>query len=449
MQKILSKYGLAAHLAVLAVAPLVVSPVAVICLAALSLIWLVMEPPLMKNEGLAAARRRSLGKVLRDPMTWVLLAVSAFTLIRALNDGLTAVYDAERAVWSVGGAATDFPAAVQGRGFPEFASLVALTVILAGCRNVLGKSGRVAFLSIVTVITGLHAVLWGAYVSTVGAEWLELARARLENPAFAGTVFGAYLLVSAAVLPAVMERHWVVMMLLSAFAAGANAAGVFLFAPPAVAALYFAAALVIFIYAVVHTYFVAGSGSALSMLLMTVICLATAAVFAYAVLPAELMAEKLAPFASGEFVPEGFPEARELLSKYALVIWKSSPWVGSGLGAFPLRLSFVVSPEHWSVISPLQIAPFNGYWSVLAERGIVGAFTIGCPFLILVTTWFYRMGKGILAGMPAPMCLAGPIAIGVAITETLYDCAPLEPGTLVVFSALVAVSAAAFPKEKR
>ena len=92
MQKLISKYGLAAHLALLAVAPLFLFPflpgesVATVelWLSGFTLVWLLMEPSRRNEEMLHDARMRVAGDIARDPLFWALLgAVHGLSAIPA------------------------------------------------------------------------------------------------------------------------------------------------------------------------------------------------------------------------------------------------------------------------------------------------------------------------------------------------------------------------------
>ena len=88
MQKAIAKYGLAAHLAILAVAPLFLFPffgedtiaVVLLWLSLPAAVWTFMQPSVRRGEMLHDARDRVSSEVFRDPFFWVMLVVVVFTV---------------------------------------------------------------------------------------------------------------------------------------------------------------------------------------------------------------------------------------------------------------------------------------------------------------------------------------------------------------------------------
>ena len=93
MQKAIAKYGLAAHLALLSVAPLLLFPfctapdiaTVVLWFSLVGAWWIVLEPSLRGGEMLHDARRRVWRSIARDPLFWVLVVFAALAGIRALK----------------------------------------------------------------------------------------------------------------------------------------------------------------------------------------------------------------------------------------------------------------------------------------------------------------------------------------------------------------------------
>ena len=102
MQKFIAKFGCAAHLAVLTVAPLFLFPfveremlaVVMLWLSLPAALWAILEPSVRGGEHLHNARRRVLRGMLRDPLLWALLVVVVITGVRAVNVGIALAYDA-------------------------------------------------------------------------------------------------------------------------------------------------------------------------------------------------------------------------------------------------------------------------------------------------------------------------------------------------------------------
>ena len=92
----------------------------------------------------------------------------------------------------------------------------------------------------------------------------------------------------------------------------------------------------------------------------------------------------------------------------------------------------------------------NGWWMLLAERGIVGAVTLALPYGFLLFTYGRNLVGGIIARrLPHPAVLLLPLVLAaIAVTGT-YDCSFLRADAIVVSVALLAISAKAFPVSKR
>ena len=126
MQKLIAKYGAAAHLAILAVAPLFLFPfvgdetiaTVLLWLAVPSAVWMVLEPSTRWDEAPHEARFRVVREIVRDPLFWTMLLVLAFAGVRALNSGIGLAYDAESSKWYVSAASLPFfPGSVGGAGY--------------------------------------------------------------------------------------------------------------------------------------------------------------------------------------------------------------------------------------------------------------------------------------------------------------------------------------------
>ena len=144
MQKLIAKYGLAAHLALLAVAPQFFSLSAAVWLAALTACWLFLEPSRLGQESLSAARQRVLRSVLSDPLFWIMMLLTLVAAVRMANGGVGQWYDAESGEWVMRGAAVgSLPGSVDGGGRMEFAACLVITVVLAYTFTVL--SGLFAY----------------------------------------------------------------------------------------------------------------------------------------------------------------------------------------------------------------------------------------------------------------------------------------------------------------
>ena len=202
MQKAISKYGLAAHLALLAVAPLFLFPFCgavwtarvLLWLSFLAFVWTLVEPSRRQGEMLHDARFRVFLSVFRDPLFWFSLFLSLVAFVRWLNGGVAMAYDAENSVWSLRAPAIPFlPGSVSESGYLPFAATLAVAVMMQGCRHALGKSARGAFLFMASFLAGTASI--AAIVSAACGHAGALAASACANSdaTFAGNAFGLHL----------------------------------------------------------------------------------------------------------------------------------------------------------------------------------------------------------------------------------------------------------------
>ena len=98
--RLITRYGLATHLALLASLPFVLFPFlstsrlaeVIFCLSGITFLWLLVEPSMRAGEHLSLARRRVFGSLVRDVAFWFLLCVLAVSFVRYLNSGVATDY---------------------------------------------------------------------------------------------------------------------------------------------------------------------------------------------------------------------------------------------------------------------------------------------------------------------------------------------------------------------
>ena len=461
MHRVIAKYGLAAHLAFLAVAPLFLFPfcsasataTVVLWLSLVAAAWCLLVPSVRSNEPLHVARRRVLSGVCRDPLFWTSLALVAFTGLRALNGGVRMVYDVEDAAWRLASPTVEaFCGCVDGTGYLPFAVTVALVVVTVGARQALGRAARMAFLLVASAGAGLAAVVALVAANQGSEACRQMLLASPDASSYFGFAEGFYFLCGIVALTTAFERAWARAMPLFALAVGGTALGVFAFAPAAASVLFGALALVVLLAAFVYLFFAVGRTSQFRYIAVLGIALALAALTAAFVLPAELLQTKLDAFKDFALVPEGFFELRGTLSEIAQRAWKTAPWAGTGLGSFALDVRFQATPEDWLVL-PRGVATIaNGGWLLLAERGLVGAVAVALPFCFIAWSFMRRAAAWATGGhlrAPHPGVLLAPLVL-VALAATVpFDGSFLRPDALLAAIAAAAVAPKCFPKTEK
>lgn len=455
MQRFLAKYGLAAHLAIVSVAPLFLFPYcspiqtahAILWLTLLAVAWVVFNPSTHSGEPLHAARRRVASAMVRDPFFYLSLAVSAFAGLRALNGGIRMAYDAESGSWALAEAAVAFlPGCADGEGLLPFAVVLALSVVVMSVRQALGRSARMATLYISAALAGAAAVAALASAQFGGASAAALFAFPSESASFAGLAFGFHFLSATAAFATAFERKWGRALVAGPLAVGCTAAGAFAFAPPAMSAVFAVAGLLELGLAFLYARSVLRSPGEYRLLAVFAISLTVGVVAVMFLVPEDALMARVDAYAAHSFVPEGFLELRRTLSDVAQRAWRTSPWIGTGLGTFAVDVRFNALPDEWAVIPRGAAAVANGGWLALAERGFVGVALLALPFCFLAFTYVRRLAAWAKsARVPHPGALLAPLVLVVIGLDVPFDASFMRPDALLAAAAAVAAAAKAFP----
>ena len=460
MQKLIAKYGLAAHLAILAVAPLVLSPFfcesviagVLLWLSLIAGLWTLLEPSMHGGERLHDARRRVVRSVLGDPLAWILLAVVLFSGLRALNTGIAFSYNAETAAWNVSAAAFSiFPGVVGSSGDLDFSAAVAFLVLVLACRHSLGRAARMAFLLLSSAFAGLAAILalWALREGTLGAEAMLLSKA-IGSCSFVGFSFGLYLMGGIVSLVALFEDKWVMAVPIALLGISGASAGLFAFAPAYLVVGVVVAVLITMVYASFYVYWKLRSASECKLVVVAGIALTLGGFLLVVLLPSSVFSKQLAAFESLRFFPERYWEIRKVLSGVAFESWVSNLWIGTGLGSFPLDFRFAAKPENWLLLPRGATALSNGWWFLLVERGIVGLAFLVLPFGFLLISYVHRAVVGLNVRMlPHPMALLLPLTLVMFVGGAFFDCSALREEALMAMGSFAAISVAVLWVRKR
>lgn len=459
MQKIIAKYGTAAHLAILAVAPLFLFPhydAAAVAdvqfwLALFGFVWIFMEPSMRKGEMLHDARRRVARSVARDPLFWLLLALVIVAGLRALNTGVGMVYDSEASRWIFAEAPVEFiPGCATGVGYLPFVVSVTALVVIVGCRHALGGSARMAFCLVSSVLAGMAGLVAVYDVNQGGPLVLTACACTLRDTSFVGTVFLSYLLFGTLAVMGAFERKWFRVIPLFLFSVGGTAAAGFVFSPARNFALFALVELVLIVYVVVFAMLRLSAATEFKFLVIMVLSLAIGGILVMGSVPSSMLSARMGVLTSGDFLPADFLTLRATLSDISLRILKTAPWLGSGVGTYQTALKFNAVPADWAVVPPGMTSLANGYWLLLAERGIVGATLLLLPVGFLLFTYGRRAVDGIRAlELPHPAVLIGPLLLLAVVVAGLYDASFLRGEVLVAVGASLALSANSFPKSNK
>lgn len=455
MQKVISKYGLAAHLAFVAVAPLFLFPffgegavaTVLLWLTALAAVWTLLEPSRRSGEMLHDARARVAGAIALDPLFWLMSFLIVVAAVVWANGGVAMGYDAENRVWSLSAPWCVFlPGSVAKAGYLPFAMTLAATVLVMACRHCLGKTARISFLFTSSVLSGVAAVVACVLVALGRSETVQAAACEMADGSFVGSAFGVQFLLAIVAFAGGMECRWNRYFLLFAFAIGANGAGLYFFAPAPVVCGYLTAGAVLIALVFTMLFFSSGSVVALKCFACLVVGLGIAVLCAMGLAPKGLNEARFAFLGEeGTICPESFDEIRRLLNGVALKAWGEHRWLGTGCGSFPLDVKFGITGSEWALLRDFRGAAPNGWLQLLAERGILGALALVAVFGFLATTFVRRLAPALKTALSNPVCWLGPVVFVTVAVETVYTASLLRPEQLMTVGAVLALAASALP----
>ena len=481
MQKFISKYATAAHLALLAVAPLILSPFfkeevvadVLLWLSAITFVWVLMEPSRRLDEMLHDARSRVVRSVWTDHVFWIALAVVIILAIAALNTGVSLACERndDRFVWTIQSAFVPIlPGSVSGCGYLPFAVSIAALTVITGCRHALGKAARASFLFSASFLAGLSGVVF-AVVSYCGNVTITaFFAADWHEPSFMGFGYLLYFLSSIAVLPLAAENRWLsqLPLFLIIIAIGGTSLGLVLFAPPLIMLVAAIALIPTLLFVLVYRFIHAGMLPAFRLLAVFLLSL-TIPFLTVEGLIADGNKDLVAKFESvGEkhFLCDNYDAGRKLFALSAEKSWKVHPWLGSGIGSHPLTFRFNASQvassvdkelgyaadQHTAIskiVSPMQKGSFHGWWLFITERGLIGLLSVAAIVVLLLSTVVLRsVSKGFKSALN-PVVFIALVALGVEISSGFHDVSFLRPEAVLAVGAFLALAGASIPAPKK
>ena len=457
MQKLISKYALAAHLGLITAAPLFLFPycsvgwiaVTLFWLSALGAIWVVMEPSRIGDEMPHNARERVIKTLVRDPVAYFLLAALGYAVIRVCNGGIGMHYDFAAKSWSIKEAAWEYlPGCVDGHGLLPIAVLTAMLPVVLGIRNALGKKARIAYALTVTILAGTAGLFYGFEFLTNDATILNLSICDYAEPAFMGMAFGVALLLGTVAMFGANEYRWIKPELLLVPALIGCAAGLAVFSSLPVLLAFLAATLIMIVIGFVSTRTVLeGTGPfRCGIFFMTLVV--AMGFLAVSVEPNTGLGARVAALQELKMFPDWFWQARELLSGVAEKAFKANPWLGSGLGSFKLDIRFLAGGGIFRSIRPGQAMALQGWWQLAAERGVVGSMFFVVGFMFLAWTYVSRHAVWFAQLQWRPLNFLFPVLTAAAVAVTFFECSAFRSEVLLILTAALALSANAAPSVK-
>lgn len=457
MQKFITKYGLAAHLGLLTVAPLFLFPLvgggapAFLWLTMIAAWWVALSPSKRVGEMVHCARERVWRETLRDPFTWVLVILSLFLALRWINSGLALSYDSEAGKWDLTGSLTGFfPCGMAGTGMIPFVVSLGALVVLVAVRHSLGRSARAAYLLSISSFSGLAGIVASTGVIQGWDRVTALASCTYASPSFIGSAFAVCVMAGiVAFAEAITRPIWHRILPLGALLLGGSITGTVFFSPPSTVAWLAVVALITFVFAFVTAGREAGASATFRGLIVFAFAFIVPVLFIGCWAPRDFLAEHLGAMTSGRLFPEGFERIRAILADVASRAWNENPWMGSGVGVFGVEINRLASEADRELLPPLQAGIPFGWWRLLAERGIVGTLALAIPFGYLLVSYVVRAVVGWRQLPLNPSAILLPMAYLFVVVSGLMDESNLRTDVLLLAGACAAVSTCAFPVMRR
>jgi len=404
----------------------------------------------MADEHLHTARRRVREALCRDPLFWLLLAVTALAGIRALNDGIALAYDAETAAWKMQSAALSLlPGCVKNAGDLPFAAVVAVLVLVMAGRHALGKSARTAFLFLASFLAGIAGIVLLMTLGCGGGDEQSILLSLGRNPFPMGLAFGLYFWAGSVSLVSAFERRWYRMVPCFLVALGGTSAALFALAPALTTALVLVFELLLLAYGFTYACIkLKGSGN-FRLLAVIGIALTLGGLLVPVFLPDQALADRLVPFLTGKFVTDVFGECRRTMDAVSIKMWLSNLWLGTGLGSFPDAFRFSVEEADWQTLPKTVTSASCGWLLLLSERGLAGVLMFFLPFAFLFGWYLFRVIRWVpVRVLPEPSCWLGLAVSLLGASMGIFDCSVLRTDVMMAMGALLAVSAASLPQKR-
>lgn len=451
MQKFFSKYALAAHLALLAVAPLFLFPYfdssvtaeVLLWMSLLTVLWLVLEPSKRVGEYLQQAQGRVLRSCILDPLFGLFILFFVIALIRCFNDGVQLVYDFFGDEWKWDITPSRFswlPGSAGNAGFVELSTYVAVIVSVMACRHALGKSARIMFVFLSSLFAAIAAFI--AIWVLKGDAKLVADTASYTASSFSGSGFGVFSLASIVSLAGMFEQRWNKSLLLFAFAIGGAFTGLWFFASSPIIGIYCIAGVLLILSSAINVAIANGISAFFKFFVALIIAAIIPVMILKFLMPIEVLEQKLA-FLTLNFFDFDYYASRLEYIEIAKRVWQDGfMWQGGGLGCLPLYIQNCMVEKFWVKDIPC------GWWQLIAERGFIGLAMYILPLCFILFTLVLRFVKIRTLRAFWPMVILGLTVLVTVCIEGLFNAALLSPEVLVSTVAFLAVGVSSFSRRK-
>ena len=385
--RLITRYGLATHLALLASLPFVLLPFlstsrlaeVVFWLSGITFLWLLVEPSMRAGEHLSIARRRVLASLLHDIAFWLFAFAIAVLFVRYLNSDVSLVY--QNGEWVVGEPSSPaLPASTGMAGLLPFAVVTGVSVVVLGIRHGIGLTGRMSFGLTASFVMGLGGLAMSVFACLKIPAFMAAAKANfLEGPfwtPFFGPAFGAWLICSLAFGAQAEARKWGAARVPFCLAVAGNASGLLFFSPPPVSTVFLVVAALVAVFCLAYLGRAGSMGASARNFVLMLLGFATPFFFVSALLPDDIEldgcvqtsgnvteavkepVQNIYAVKAGGFLAidkdeaAAYREVSPVLSGIAKSVWKKHPWYGAGTGAFRLHVPFLATKDDLRLFQP-------------------------------------------------------------------------------------------------
>ena len=379
--RLITRYGLATHLALLASLPFALFPFLsagglaelLFWLSGLAFLWLLVEPSMRQGEHLSIARRRVIGSLVRDVAFWFFICAIIVAAIRYMNSDVKLDYVHDE--WIIREPSSPgLPASFGSAGLLPLAVLTGVAVVVLGVRHGIGLTGRISFGLTSSFVMGLGGLVMTTCACLKVPSFMGAAKVDfLGGPfwgAFWGPGFGVWLICALAFGAQAEARKWGAARMPFCVAVAGNASGLLFFTPPPLSTVFLVVAAFVAIFCLAYLGRMGSVGASARGLALMLLGFATPFFFLFALLPSEVEldgclrtkddvtelvkepVQNVYSVKAGGFLAidkeqsEAYQTLSPALSSIAKAVWKKHPWYGAGTGAFRLHVPFIASKSE-------------------------------------------------------------------------------------------------------
>jgi len=449
IQKLLTKYWLAFHLAVLILAVWVSVLYSGLGMT-LGLFWLsfftiqsfLLLPSMLRNETLGEARLRSCANAIQDPFVYAGVALIIFACLQWLNSGCFLIYLDDAEIWRYSAPPVGWlPFSVEPYPALAVLALFAVTILGGGIfRNGIGKAGKRFFLDMASLFSGGIAV-YMVVMSLTGNQPYSVWAAAPGGSNW-GIFFGFWLIIALGGHLNFLEARFAKTVLWSVFSLLGNLLGMLHFASPLVMLLFVVMALLIVVYWMFYLVRQTPGGIAQLKLFLCLVIAIGMTLFLFRFLFPEHPAKgKVTQLADTHYYETLFSD-RQFQAPLAWKIWQDYPWTGVGAGGFVHYSRTLIEEADWMRLNECGGLLSNDWLQFLTEYGIIGAGLLMGLIIILLIQLFARMrvasrhlsrkkgGDGLLLGAD-PYVISGIVAVTLVFALSFLF-SPFQSGAMLV-----------------